>query len=72
MKTVTIYPTKEAWKQRQVACLMLSVGLECHLRNLVKIILEGDASQVSEFQQMIQYAPQATRERISNLLEGGA
>lgn len=51
-------------RQRHTHRLMVSVGLECHLINLQNEILAGDVGKLSEFQQMVQYAPTLMRERL--------
>lgn len=56
-------------RQRNEQRQMASLGLACHLDSLVHDILGGDASLLSEFQQMVQFAPPEMRERLIARLE---
>ena len=60
--------TAEA-RARETRSLMVSVGLHCHLRNLVNAIRAGDTSLLTEFQQSVQYAPPIMREELLVYLE---
>ena len=45
---------------------MVAVGLECHLRNLVREIKNGELQKLVEFQQFLRYAP---REMVARIAE---
>ncbi len=48
--------------------VQVAIGLECHLRNLVREIRGGSTEKLIDFQQYIQYAPLPVRERIGVLV----
>jgi hypothetical protein len=66
MKTLTVSEQRD----RHVAQCMVSVGLEAHLRNLVREIQAGDSTKLVEFQQFLRYAPREMVVRIQELLDG--
>ena len=55
---------------RTSARLMVSIGLEAHLRNLATDALAGDQDAVREFQEFVQYAPPEMKARVLEFLEG--
>jgi|HubBroStandDraft_2_1064218.scaffolds.fasta_scaffold15098_3 hypothetical protein len=59
-------------REHETRMMMLAIGLECHLRNLMAEILAGDVSKISEFQEFIQFAPPSLNAKLNELLEGGA
>ena len=59
----------ELARRRETHRLMVGVGLVCHLHNLVREILAGDASKLPEFQEFVQYAPMSVKAKILDLLE---
>ena len=61
--------TRSEQRQQSTNRKMMAVGLYCHLRNLLRNILAGDATLLPEFQQMVQHAPAGTREALLQRLE---
>lgn len=64
MRNAFIPTTRDQQRRRHVHKLMLSIQLHSHLNNLMREILAGDASQLPEFQQYIQYAPPEMRDSL--------
>jgi hypothetical protein len=62
------YLSRDEQRRNHSQNVMAAINLECHLHNLVRSIIEGDTTKLSEFQQFIQYAPIAMKERIDQLL----
>ena len=60
---------KEQARRKETTRLMVGLGLSAHLNNLMDAILKGDASKLSEFQQVVQYAPAKMREQLLDRLE---
>lgn len=60
-------------EQRAIASrnAMVSVGLEAALRLAIRAALGGDPKAAADVQQLIQYAPPETRERMGAFLERG-
>ncbi len=60
--------TREEVRDQHSRRVRLAIGLECHLRNLVREVQQGNADKLVDFQQYIQYTPQPMRERIGVLV----
>jgi len=68
---VTIqYKSREQQRQEDLAGKMAFVGLEAHLRNMVRGALEGDRESLDEFQQACQYAPPEMKARLVDFISG--
>lgn len=61
--------TREQQRQSSNHRLMVGIGLNCHLRNLINEIKAGDVAKVNEFQQYVQYAPTALKIKLLGLLD---
>ncbi len=48
---------------------MTAIGLEAHLRLLMREILDGDMTNVQQFQQDLHYASPELRERLAKALD---
>ncbi len=60
--------TRDEERARHSHAVNVAIGLECHLRGLVREVQSGNAEKLIDFQQYIQYAPQPMRERIGVLV----
>lgn len=65
MKTLTVGEQRE----RNAAQCMVGIGLEAHLRNLVREVLAGDTTKLVEFQQFLRYAPPVMVARVQDFIE---
>lgn len=61
--------TRDEQRRRSTNDAMIAVGLECHLRNLVREIHSGEFHKLQEFQQFVQYAPPEMKENIRKFLD---
>jgi hypothetical protein len=57
-------------QRRKIASkLMVSIGLQAHLKNLTREILSGNYSKIPEFQEFIRYAPEELRSKLLDDLD---
>lgn len=60
--------SKDEQRARADRLLRAEVGLNSHLRNLIREISAGRMEMLTEFQQMVQYAPPALKVEMLDLL----
>lgn len=60
--------SRDEQRSRATRLLLLSVYLELELRRLVRETAAHDAQAISDFQQLVQYAPAEMRLRLSEYI----